>query len=66
LGGENGPFSLIVLFALLLALIGHDVLTRRKLHPATIAGVGVIAAGVVAQQLIAASDWGHAFVRALG
>jgi hypothetical protein len=66
LGGENGPFPLIVLLVLLIAVVGHDVLARRKPHPATLAGVGVIVAGVAAQQLIAASGWGHAFVRALG
>ncbi len=65
-GGESGPFIPIVLVSLVLAVVVHDLVTTRKLHRATLIGVGVIAAGAIAQQLIADSDLGRAVVRLLG
>jgi hypothetical protein len=63
LGGEAGPFMPIVLLALLLAVIAHDVFTRRRLHPATACGVGLIVAGVVMQQFFSTSEWGKLVVQ---
>ena len=65
-GGEDGPLIPVVLLALLLAVIAHDLIRTRRPHKATLYGVGVIVAGTVAQQLIADSELGRSFVRMLG
>ena len=38
-GGEGGPFVLIVSLTLLGIVVVHDVVTMRKVHPATVFGV---------------------------
>ncbi len=65
-GGESGPFIPVVLISLVIAVVVHDLVTLRKLHRATVIGVGVIVAGALAQQLLADSDFGRAVVRMLG
>ena len=66
LGGEDGAFIPTVLLALLLAVIVHDLFRLRRLHTASIYGVGAILVGTVAQQLIADSELGRSVVRMLG
>lgn len=66
LGGEDGAFIPVVLLALLVAVIAHDLVRHRRVHVATAYGVGAIVAGVVAQQLIAATEFGRSVVRMLG
>ncbi|HET7924048.1 MAG TPA: hypothetical protein VFL30_04075, partial [Rhodanobacteraceae bacterium] len=65
-GGEDSPFIPVVLLALLLAVIAHDLVRERRVHKATICGVGVIVAAAIAQQLIAGSELGRSVVRMLG
>jgi uncharacterized membrane protein YozB (DUF420 family) len=38
-GGEQGPFAGLVFLGFLLALVVHDLLSRRRLHPSTVIGV---------------------------
>jgi len=66
LGGEAGPFIPVMMVSLVVAVVVHDLVTMRKVHRATLIGVGVIAIGTVAQQFIAGSELGQAFVRSLG
>ncbi len=62
-GGEQGPFTPSVLLTLLVAIVIHDVVTMRKLHPATMLGVS-FAIGVNAVCMwIAATDIGMSLVR---
>jgi len=64
-GGEDSGFIPIVLLALLLAVIAHDVVRERRVHKATICGVGAIVAGAIVLQLIANSELGRSVVRML-
>jgi hypothetical protein len=65
LGGEQGPFVDIALYALLAGVIVYDLLTRRRLHPATLLGVGTFIGLGYTANLIAATEFGRAFVRSL-
>jgi len=56
----------VMMLGLVVAVVVHDLVTMRKVHRATLIGVGAIAIGTVAQQFIAGSDFGQAFVRSLG
>lgn len=62
-GGEQGPFTLIVLLALLAAVVIHDVVTMRNLHPATTVGISFAVAVSVIFNAIAATDVGLSLVR---
>jgi isoprenylcysteine carboxyl methyltransferase (ICMT) family protein YpbQ len=64
-GGEDSPFIRVVLLALLLAVIAHDLVRERRVHKATIYGVGTIVAATSVLQLIARSELGLSVVRAL-
>jgi len=65
-GGEDSGFIPVVFFGLVIAVIAHDLVTTRRLHRATWIGAAVIVASSVAQQVIAGSELGRAFVRMLG
>ena len=65
-GGEDSAFIPVMMVSLVVAVVVHDLVTMRKLHRATLIGVGVIVIGTVAQQFIAGSYFGQAFVRSLG
>jgi hypothetical protein len=41
LGGEQGPFTPAVLLGLLAAVVVYDLITLRRVHPATLFGVGL-------------------------
>jgi len=62
-GGEQGPFTVSVLLALLAAVVIHDVVTMRKLHPATTAGISFAIAVSVIFNAIAATQMGLSLVR---
>lgn len=62
-GGEQGPFTLIVLLALLAAVVVHDIVTMRKLHPATAAGISFAIAVSVVFNAIATTEMGLSLVR---
>jgi hypothetical protein len=62
-GGEQGPFTVSVLLALLAAVVIHDVVTMRKLHPATTAGISFAIAVSVIFNAIAATQIGLSLVR---
>jgi hypothetical protein len=66
LGGENGPLTVVLFATLVLAVAGHDLLATRRLHHATLLGLGLILVGLIAQQAISASSWGQTFVKSLG
>jgi hypothetical protein len=57
-GGEQGPFTGSVLLALLVAVVIHDVVTLRKLHPATMAGISFAIGVNVVCTSIATTDMG--------
>jgi hypothetical protein len=63
LGGEQGPFVALALVSLLLAVLAHDVVTLRRIHPATLLGAAVSIAASVGGNLIATTELGRAFVR---
>jgi hypothetical protein len=64
MGGEGGPMIAIVFLTLLLAVPAHDLLSSRRLHPATLAGcAAIIAAAILAAFIIAPSSWGQQLVR---
>jgi hypothetical protein len=64
-GGEDSPFIRVVLLALLLAVIAHDLVRERRVHRATIYGVGTIVAATIVLQLVTRSELGLSVVRAL-
>jgi hypothetical protein len=66
MGGENGPSGAIVLCALVLAMVAHDLYTRRRVHPSTMAGCSVLVAGLASLRFISASEWGQQIVRMMG
>jgi len=40
-GGEQGPFVPIVLLVLVVAVVAHDLVTARRVHRATLIGIGL-------------------------
>ena len=66
LGGEDGVFIPLVLVALVLAVIAHDLVAEPRVHTATVMGCTAIVLGAIAQQVIAGSELGLAVVRMLG
>ena len=64
-GGEDSPFIRVVLLALLLAVIAHDLVRERRVHRATIYGVGTIVAATIVLQLVTRSEVGLSVVQAL-
>jgi hypothetical protein len=65
-GGELGPFIPIALWLMYAAIIGNDLWTRRRPHPATLFGIALLVAMNSVANLVAASDFGRAFTRSLG
>jgi hypothetical protein len=63
LGGEQGPFIPLALLLLLLAVVLHDVVSRRRVHPATWRGATFAVLMDLAGGAIGASPFGEAFVR---
>ena len=58
---QLGPFLVFNL-----GVVVYDALTeRRHFHPATLAALGVVIVGTVANGLLAASAFGRAFVAGL-
>ena len=66
LGGEDSGLIQGVLVGLLLSLLVHDIVTRRRPHQATLIGIGTVVLGFVVLQIVLGSDAGLAFVRNLG
>lgn len=64
-GGEQGPFVPTVLLGLLLALLGHDLLSTRRIQRATLLGGGLAVLCIGGGLMIGATEWGRAVVRAL-
>lgn len=65
LGGEQGPFIPLALVVLLLAVILHDVISTRRVHPATLLGTTFAVLMVAGGLAIGASPFGAAFVRGM-
>jgi hypothetical protein len=62
-GGEQGPFTLVVLLALTAAVLVHDVVTLRTIHPATAFGVALGVGLNIVCTMIAVTDTGQGLVR---
>jgi hypothetical protein len=62
-GGEQGPFTVSVLLIVLAAVVIHDLVTMRKIHPATMFGISFAIAVNVITTAIAATDAGLSLVR---
>jgi hypothetical protein len=65
LGGEQGPLVRTVLVGLLLVVIVYDLVSRGRLHPATLWGSGFAILCASASRFVAATEFGQAFVRGL-
>lgn len=65
LGGEQGPFVLIVMLVLMAAIVANDLWTRRRPHPATLFAIALILATNSGAGQIATTEFGRAFVRSL-
>ncbi len=59
LGGDLGPLVPVVMLLLVSAMVGFDLYTRRRVHGATLVGVGLVALGFLASGFIAGSDIGQ-------
>jgi hypothetical protein len=66
LGGEQGPFVLIVLLLLLSALLVYDFSATKRVHPATLVGGGFAILISIAGNMIGASEFGQTIVRRMG
>jgi hypothetical protein len=65
LGGEQGPFIPLALLVLLLAVVLHDVISTKRVHPATLLGATFTILMNVAAGSISATEFGQAFVRGM-
>ena len=65
-GVENPRFGLVVLLLVLTALVVNDVVSLRRVHPATLIAGGFRLLLVLVQGGIARSDFGLAVVRGIG
>jgi hypothetical protein len=65
LGGEQGPFTFAAILGLLAALVVYDLVTLRRVHPATLFGAGLRVLTLFGMQFVASSEPGLAFIRAL-
>lgn len=65
LGGEDGVFVPVAVVCLLAAVITHDVITLRRIHRATLAGISTFITVMTAMQFAVRSEAGQAFVRSL-
>jgi hypothetical protein len=63
LGGEQGPFIPLALVLLLLAVVLHDVISTRRMHPATLLGAAFAVLMTIGGLAIGTSQFGEAFVR---
>jgi hypothetical protein len=64
-GGEQGPFTTIVLLSLVASMVVFDLLTRKRPHAATIWGIAFGVTTQVVAGAIAGSQFGEQFVRSL-
>ena len=62
-GGEQGPFTVSVLLTLLAAVVIHDLVTMKKIHPATMLGISFAIVMSVVSGAIATTNAGLNFVR---
>ena len=62
-GGEQGPFTPVALLVLLAAVFFHDVISLRRIHPATLVGIIFAIAINQASGVIASSEAGLTLVR---
>ncbi len=64
-GGEQGPFTPVVIWCLLLSIAAHDLWSRKRLHPATVLGTVLLVLLDYGGRLVARSDIGQVLVREL-
>jgi hypothetical protein len=64
-GGEQGPFVPLVLLLLIAAIAIHDLVTTRRLHPATSIGGLALIVILVGASVFGGSEAGLALVREL-
>src|SRR5262245_50880786 len=65
LGGEQGPFTMIAMLALMGAVVSNDVLTTKRIHPATVFSVALRVSTLLGAQIVAQSELGQALIRYL-
>ena len=65
LGGEQGPFTIIAISTLMGAVVLHDVITTRRIHPATVFGVVLRMSTLFGAQFVAGSELGQRLIRHL-
>jgi hypothetical protein len=64
-GGEDGPFTMTVMLSLLVAVLAHDFVVRRRPYVVSVIGIGIlILLGMIGTR-IAASELGMSVVRSL-
>jgi hypothetical protein len=65
LGSEQGPFIPLCMLLLLLAMVANDYRQQRRVHIATVTGIGILLATTALAGFLALSEPGIAFVRSL-
>jgi len=66
MGGEDGLLIPGVFAALLGALIAHDLMTLKRIHPASKAGIGATIIVTLAAVGLSQTDWALALVQRMG
>jgi hypothetical protein len=64
-GGEQGPFISVVFWCLLLVLAGHDLWSRKRLHPSTVLGTLLLVLVNYGAGVTSRSELGQMLVREL-
>jgi hypothetical protein len=65
LGDEQGPFTMIAMLALMGAVVWNDLITLKRIHPASIFGIALRVSTLFGAQIVAQSEFGQAMIRYL-
>lgn len=63
--GGSGPLALMLPIVFLLPLIGFDLATRGRVHPATLVGSTVVATSILVTPMVWSTGWWMAFAGSL-
>ncbi|MGH9647774.1 MAG: hypothetical protein ACRD4E_13265 [Bryobacteraceae bacterium] len=64
-GGEQGPFTPVLLLGLVVALAVHDLISRRRLHSSTMLGVSLLVLTSYGTVIARRSEVGRVMIRQL-